>query len=73
MIPRFIIGIRELYHRDYRRCWQGVDTRFGVFSQVTGGRSAAVSAITNADVTPSPGEGDSDSDAIQLEVPGRRT
>jgi hypothetical protein len=69
----FLQGLanRELYHRDYRRRWQGIDTGFGVFSQPTASRSAVVSAITNADVAP--GKGDSDSDAIQLEVPGRRT
>ncbi|KAG9310222.1 hypothetical protein JVU11DRAFT_9867 [Chiua virens] len=38
IIPRFIIGIRELYDRDHRarRC-QGVDTGFGISSQPSGG------------------------------------
>ena len=29
IMPRFIIGIRELYDRDIREQWQGVDTGFG--------------------------------------------
>jgi hypothetical protein len=33
IMPRFIISIRELYHRDLRNRWQGIDTGFGVFSQ----------------------------------------
>jgi hypothetical protein len=71
MIPRFIIDIRELYHRDCRR---GVDTGFGVFSKPTASRSAALSAIAFADVAPGESqtmEGEvNGSDAIQLEVLG---
>ena len=33
IMGRFIISIRELYHRDLRDRWQGIDTGFGVFSQ----------------------------------------
>jgi hypothetical protein len=77
MIPRFIIGFRELYHRGCHHCWQGVDTGFGVFSQPTAGRSAALSAIAFANVTPGESqtvEGEANgSDAIQLEVLGDNT
>lgn len=68
MIPRFIIGIRELYHRDRRRRWQGIDTGFGVFSEPTASRSAVVPANAFADLAL--GETDADSDAFQLEVLG---
>jgi hypothetical protein len=76
MIPRFIINIRELYHRD---CRQGVDTGFGVFSQPTASRSAALSAIAFAFADVAPGESQTvegeanGSDAIQLEVLGDNT
>jgi hypothetical protein len=33
MMPRFIISVRELYDRDLRGRWQGIDTGFGVLSQ----------------------------------------
>ena len=33
MMPRFIISVRELYDRDLRHCWQGIDTGFSVLSQ----------------------------------------
>lgn len=69
MIPRFIIGVRELYHHDSRR-WRGIDTGFGVFSQPTAGESVVVPAIELMDVLP----GDAaDSEAIQLEVLGYNT
>lgn len=32
IIPRFIIGVRELYARRLRNQWRGMDTGFGVFS-----------------------------------------
>ena len=32
-MPRFIISVRELYDRDLRRHWQGIDSGFGVMSQ----------------------------------------
>jgi hypothetical protein len=78
MMPRFIIGVRELYHHDCHRRWQGVDTGFGVFSQPTAGRSAVLSAIAFAPNV-APGESQTvegeanDSDAIQLEVLGDNT
>jgi hypothetical protein len=55
MIPRFIIDVRELYHRDLyhrdlRRHCQGIDTGFGFFSQPTASGSVVVSAIAFADV-----------------------
>jgi len=33
IMPRFIISVRELYDRDLRARWQGIDTGFGVLSQ----------------------------------------
>ena len=50
IMPRFIISIRELYHRDNQNRWQGVDTGFGVFSQSFSGGDAAVSVINFVDV-----------------------
>ena len=32
IMPRFIISMRELYDRDLRYLWQGVNTRSGVLS-----------------------------------------
>jgi hypothetical protein len=57
VMPRFIISIRELYDRNLRRRWQGVDTGFGVFSQPTVSENAAISAIAFADVVPGQGWG----------------
>ena len=45
IMPRFIISVRELYDRDLRGRWQGVDTGFGVLSQPVSSGNAAVSAI----------------------------
>ena len=56
-MPRFIIGVRELYHLDPRR-GQGIDTGFGVFSQPTAGRSAAASATPVVGVVPGEADGD---------------
>ena len=52
MMPRFIINVRELYDRDIRHGWQGVDTGFGVLSQPLASQNAPVSAIAFAEVTP---------------------
>jgi hypothetical protein len=74
MMPRFIIGMRELYDRDLRVRWQGVDTGFGVLSQPIAGENPVVSAIAFADVTPGQGqsqvtEGDEDDpEGVRLEV-----
>lgn len=74
LIPRFIISIRELYDRDVRGRWQGVDAGFGITSQPGGSEVAVVSAIAFADAIPGRDEavardGDSDgAEAIQLEV-----
>ena len=73
-MPRFIISVRELYDRDLRRRWQGVDTGFGVLSQPIAGDNAAMSAIAFADVVPGQEqvvEGEAnESEAIQLEPLG---
>jgi len=75
-MPRFIIGIRELYDRDLHGRRQGIDTRSGV-SQPIGGGNAVVSAIAFAAVAPGQGQtvdGDEDdSEAIRLEVLGGGT
>ena len=76
IMPRFIISVRELYDRDLRGRWQGIDTGFGVLSQPVSSGNAAVSAIHVADVAPgqevAEGEVD-DSEAIQLEMRGDGT
>ena len=77
-MPRFIISMRELYDRDLRAHWQGIDTGFGVLSQPSTGENAVVSAIAFADVVPGQGqgqmaEGDVDDVAIRLEVLGAGT
>ena len=57
LMPRFIISMRELYDRDLRGRWQGIDTAFNISSQpgVYSG-NAAVSAIQFADAAPGRGE-----------------
>jgi len=44
-MPRFIMAIRELYDRNSRDGWQGVDTGFGVFSVPVSGGNEDVSAV----------------------------
>ena len=74
IMPRFIISVRELYDRDLRGRWQGVDTGFGVFSQTVCSGNVAMSAIQFADVAPGKEEGQvgegevDDSETIQLEM-----
>jgi hypothetical protein len=52
MMPRFIIGVRELYDRRDGR-WQGIDTGFGVsFCE-----NAATSAIELVDLAPEQEQG----------------
>jgi hypothetical protein len=64
IMARFIISIRELYHRDVWDRWQGIDTGFGVFSQT----------IDFVDVDPERGEAVDDimddSRVIRLEAVG---
>ena len=76
-MPRFIISVRELYDRDLRARWQGIDSGFGVLSQPIVSQNGAVSTIAFADVTPGQDQvegGDADdSEAIQLEVVGDGT
>lgn len=72
---RFIVGIRELYDRDLRKRWQGIDTGFGVFSQLVASSNATVSVITFADASPDQGHwtaecSTDDSETIQLEMVG---
>jgi len=76
MVPRFIISVRELYDRDLRGRWQGIDTGFGVLSQPVFSENAAVSAIVFTDVAPGQEQGQvaegevDDSELIQLGVLG---
>ena len=76
MIPRFIIGVRELYDRDLQRRWQGIDSGFGVLSQPIASQIGPISAIAFADVAPGQDqvvelEGDAnESEAIRLEPLG---
>ena len=73
-MPRFIISVRELYDRDLRGRWQGIDTGFGVLSQPISNGNAAVSAIQFAEVAPGQEQGQvaegetDDSEAIRLEM-----
>ena len=73
-MPRFIISVRELYDRDLRGRWQGIDTGFGVLSQPISNVNAAVSAIQFADVALGQEQGQAaegemdDSEAIRLEM-----
>ena len=73
MMPRFIISVREMYDHDSCSRQQGIDTGFGVSSQLDG-HNAAVSAIAFADVTPGEDQGveedGHDSEAIRLEAVG---
>jgi len=74
IMPRFIISVRELYDRDLRGRWQGIDTGFGVASKSISSENAAVSAIQFADAAPRQEEGQvaegaiDDSEAIRLET-----
>ena len=74
IMPRFIISVRELYDRDLRDRWQGIDTGFGVLSQPVSAGNATVSAIQFADAAPGQEEGQvtegevDDSEAIRLET-----
>ena len=73
IMPRFIISIRELYDRDLRNRWQGIDTGFGVFSQTITNGDTATSTIALGDVSSGEGQGVmvgnvDDSEGIELEV-----
>ena len=74
IMPRFIISVRELYDRDLRRRWQGIDTGFGVLSQPVSSGNAAVSVIRFADAAPGQVEGQEaegevdNSEVIRLET-----
>ena len=50
VIPRFVLSVRELYERDSRGRWQGIDTGFGVSSRTFAERDPVVSDIAFADV-----------------------
>ena len=77
MMPRCIINVRELYERDLRGHWEGVDTGFGALSQPIASQNAPVSAIAFADVAPGQDEiveGDTnESEAIRFEFLGNNT
>lgn len=51
MIPRFIISMRELYDRDLRDRWQGIDTGFGVLPESIASENAAVSTVAFTDTS----------------------
>jgi hypothetical protein len=78
MIPRFIIDVRELHHRDLHHHCQGIDTGFGFFSQPTASGSVVASAFAFADQVAS-GESQiveaeaDDSGTIRLQVLGGNT
>ncbi|KAF8129170.1 hypothetical protein EV363DRAFT_1417714 [Boletus edulis] len=67
LMPRFIMGVRELYDSKLRG--QGIDTGFGVLSQPISSETVTVSTIVFPDVTPGQVvEGETDeSEAIRLE------
>ena len=79
MSPRFIISIRELYDRDLRGRWNGIDSGFGVLSRAAASEDVVVSAIAFADVKPGQEEaqavegGEGDSEGIRLELLGDGT
>ena len=78
MLPRFIIGIRELYDRDSHRDCGGMDSGFGILSRPATDENQTVSAIAFADITPEQPEsqaaedhmGESAGEIIPLEVVG---
>jgi len=71
IMPRFIISMRELYDRDLRPRWQGIDTGFGVLSQHIASQNVAVSTISFAEVATGQGRGqEGGTEAIQLEELG---
>jgi len=71
IMPRFIISVRELYDRDLRARWQGIDTGFGVWSQPIASQNVALSTISFVDVATGQGQGqEGDAEAIQLEELG---
>ena len=45
MMPRLIIGVREVYDRDLHGRWKGIDSGFDALSQPLAGGDAVVSAI----------------------------
>lgn len=51
LVPRFILSLRELYDRDLGGHWRGIDTAFGVSSQMISSRDAAASAIAFAEIS----------------------
>jgi len=73
IMPRFIISVRELYDRDLRARWQGIDTGFGVLSQPIASQNVALSATSFVDVATGPGQGqeqEGDAEAIRPEELG---
>ena len=78
MLPRFMIGIRELYDRDSHRDCGGIDSGFGILSRPATDENQTVSAIAFADVTPGEPEShaaedhmdESAGEVIPLEVVG---
>ncbi|KAF8130140.1 hypothetical protein EV363DRAFT_1218981 [Boletus edulis] len=68
MMPRSIISMRELYDRDIRGRWEGIDTAFGTLSQPAATENTVISMMAFADGnTGQVVEGDeADSEAIRL-------
>ncbi|KAF8125312.1 hypothetical protein EV363DRAFT_1107234, partial [Boletus edulis] len=67
LIPRFIIGIRELYDRDIRGRFH-IDTGFGVQSGPNAGLDTTVSGMVFADVNQGPDVEDSTDNSGDLEM-----
>lgn len=70
ILPRFIVGVREMHERDPTRGWEGIDSAFGALSQPIVSENTAVSAITFPDFASGQTQilEEDDVEAIQLEV-----
>lgn len=55
-MPRFIIIVREMYDRELRDRWEGIDAGFPVSSQHIVSESPAPSVIAFAEVAPGNGQ-----------------
>lgn len=77
MMPRFVISMRELYHRDLRGRSHGIDSGFGMLSQRLASQDGVESTIAFAAIAPGQSEivegGVDESEAIPLEVLGDST
>ncbi|KAF8122306.1 hypothetical protein EV363DRAFT_1182894, partial [Boletus edulis] len=71
MMPRFVISIRELYDRDLRERWQGIDTGFGRRTGQITTTSDNMSTTALADVILG-GRRVEDSETVELEQFGNK-